>query len=151
MGLLAIETVLLGILYLVRENGSLFTRMSNAFLYDFMIGPKEASTATMLLSVSKVVSWVIVCPVFHEICFRGIGVAGYLRTGTARRAILWTTATSALLNDSPFLFPMPLVASFFYGVIRVRIGSVYCSLAAHCLNNLVMTAFLWGYMYHSYL
>lgn len=83
-----------------------------------------------------VFSAVILTPINEELWFRGIGMAGYERTGSRGRAIFWTSVIFGLTHGiSGFMHAT--VLGFALAVMRSRTGSLYCPMAMHALNNAI--------------
>ena len=80
----------------------------------------------------RFISYLLVCllyAVINEVIFRGIGFAGYRRTGSDRRAAIITGVVNGLL-----FFPYGIVLALLLGWVRVRGGSLYCSIAASVIG-----------------
>lgn len=73
-----------------------------------------------------------------EVVFRGIGFAGYMRTGSGLRALIITSIVSGI-----FFFPVGLVWASLLGWVRMRSGSLYCSIAASMLGVVAMIVILY--------
>lgn len=74
----------------------------------------------------------------NELIFRGIGYAGYCRTGSSRRAVI----IPGIINGVCF-FPVGIVWSLLLGWIRVRGGSLYCCVAASMLGIVAAVAVMY--------
>lgn len=87
-------------------------------------------------NVFSFMSTVFAAPVVEEIIFRGVGLSGYLKTGSERRAIAWTSVIFALLHGptAPFVFFTGVALAY----IRLRTGSLYCAIAIHALHNMMV-------------
>lgn len=80
----------------------------------------------------RFLSYLAVCLLFaliNEIVFRGIGFAGYGQTGGNLRAVIITGIVNGVL-----FFPVGIVWAMLLGWVRVRGGSLYCSLATSMLG-----------------
>ena len=77
---------------------------------------------------------VLAAPLAEELCFRGMGMGGYLRSGSVVGAYLWTSIVFAVLHGLPRL-PGSFVQGLVFAHIRRRTGSLPCSVLAHSLNN----------------
>lgn len=83
---------------------------------------------------------VVFAPMTEEIWFRGIGLAGFLnRTGSATRAVLWTSIIFGLLHGA-LKFMLTGVLGFAFAFVRFRTGSLYCCIVMHALHNFLALA-----------
>lgn len=90
--------------------------------------------------IISVLMTVVFAPMTEEIWFRGIGLAGFLnRTGSATKAVLWTSVIFGLLHGS-LKFMLTGVLGFTFAFIRFRTGSLYCCIAMHALHNFLALA-----------
>lgn len=112
----------------------------NSILREIYLG-RDASLFSILLAVGLLVilltlfTTVVLAPLTEELWFRGIGLAGFMKSGNRLHAVLWTSLIfGALHGPTRFLFTAVLGAAFAW--IRLRTGSLYCSMAMHALHNL---------------
>lgn len=101
-----------------------------------MLGLFAAYQLTMLLI--HVFQTVIMAPVTEELWFRGIGLAGFLRTGSRLRAVTWTSVLFGLAHG-PGRVLFTTFFGFILSLIRFRTGSMYCCIGVHFLHNVLAT------------
>lgn len=80
----------------------------------------------------RFLSYLALCLLFaliNELIFRGIGFAGYKQTGSSLRAVIITSIVNGVL-----FFPVGIVWAMLLGWVRVRGGSLYCSIATSMLG-----------------
>ena len=112
---------------------------------------KEPQTASMggflfvLMSIGlfallmEFLTVVVLAPVYEELWFRGVGLAGFMKHYSPIRAVLVTSLIFGLLHGpGRMLFTglFGLVLAF----IRFRTGSIYCCIAIHALHNFLVVA-----------
>ena len=114
----------------------LWPQHSQSALGTFRITRGWIGTAAVWLSVP-------VTAVTSEILYRGMGIAGYCKTGSPRRAVLWTAAVFCLMRPALSFFAFGIVL----GTIRLRTKSLYCCIAVHAFHSLLYAAF--GDMVHA--
>lgn len=91
------------------------------------------SYTTFLLLVF---SAVILTPINEELWFRGIGMAGYEKTGSRGRSVFWTSVVFGLTHGIGG-FMHATVLGFALAAMRSRTGSLYCPMVMHALNNAI--------------
>jgi hypothetical protein len=77
---------------------------------------------------------VVFAPVCEELWFRGIGLTGLMKTGSATRAVVWTSLVFGALHG-PDRFLFTTLFGIVLALIRFRTGSLYCCIAIHALHN----------------
>lgn len=100
------------------------------------------------LFIYMFVSAVIFAPLTEELWFRGIGLAGFMRsTGSPLWSVLWTSVIFGVLHGSGRVL-FTTIFGLILGLIRFRTGSLYCCIAIHLLHNfLVMAYSFWAHYY----
>lgn len=103
----------------------------------------EINGAVVLIILLVFFSAVVFAPVYEELWFRGIGLAGFLKTGSRLRAVIWTSLIFAVLHGPTRILDCT-VSGVAFALIRFRTGSLYCSMAVHALHNFAATV-IWVY------
>lgn len=145
--LLAIEAVIFGVLYLCRHSMPAYQSFEARFGFDFVSTPLNSLGTIPFAAALRMASAIVLAPLFHELCFRGIGIGGYVKNGSWLWAVVTTAFVGALVFGFPAPFPIALVSAFIYGIVRMRTGSIYCSLFSHVVNNLAMYVVFWLPLY----
>lgn len=92
-------------------------------------------------------STVVFAPVSEEMWFRGIGLAGFMKTGGRLRAVLWTSLIFGILHGPTRILDCT-VAGIGFAWVRYRTGSLYCSMAVHALHNFSVLV-IWLYSFQA--
>ena len=91
---------------------------------------------------------VVFAPVTEELWFRGIGLAGFLKNSDNRlRAVLWTSLIFGLLHG-PGRFLFASMFGVVLAFIRIRTGSLYCSMAVHAFHNFAVVVYAVIYIFY---
>lgn len=77
---------------------------------------------------------VFLAPVGEELWFRGVGLAGYRKTGSDFRAVFWTSLVFGLIHGVSGFLPAAALGALF-AVVRIRTGSLYPAMVLHAANN----------------
>ncbi len=74
-------------------------------------------------------------PFLEELAFRGVGIEGFLKTGGAVRAVLWTGILFSIYHyDAARLLPLALLGVVF-AAVRLLSRSLWCALFTHIAYN----------------
>lgn len=87
-----------------------------------------------------VLSVAVVTPMFEELWFRGVGMAGYQATGSPMRAIIWTSVVFGALHG-PFRFLYATTAGLIFGITRERSNTIFPCMLQHGAINLIAIFF----------
>ena len=127
----------------------------NRTVYETVFPPQQTFSLTMSLGsatgalaaigIFTILVWalqamivVLLAPITEEIWFRGTGLAGFRASGSLPRAVFWTSLIFGLVHGPTRILDAGL-AGFMFAFIRLRTGSLYCSIAIHMLHNLLVT------------
>lgn len=113
--------------------------------FSLFMAPGAAMGALAAIGIFTLLVWalqamivVLLAPITEEIWFRGTGLAGFRKSGSLPRAVFWTSLIFGLIHGPTRILDAGL-AGFMFAFIRLRTGSIYCSIAVHMLHNFLVT------------
>lgn len=87
-----------------------------------------------------IVSTCILAPLCEEFLCRGMMLRGMLHQGhSPRSAILWSALIFAVMHLNPWQAVPAFIIGLFFGWIYYRTGSLWTTIALHCVNNSLST------------
>lgn len=109
--------------------------MGSVFRTDFTASFLLGMGLMFLVAIGVILFEVVVfAPVCEELWFRGIGLTSLMKTGSATRAVVWTSLVFGALHG-PDRFLFTTLFGIVLALIRFRTGSLYCCIAIHALHN----------------
>ena len=82
-----------------------------------------------------VISTCIFAPVCEEVLCRGIMLRGMAQHISPAKAIIWSSLIFAVIHMNPWQAIPAFVLGCFFGWVYWRTGSLWSTIALHCLNN----------------
>lgn len=117
-----------------------FEEMRLLTLLNINVDVYRIQSHELLSLVFIVLSVAVVTPMFEELWFRGVGMAGYLTTGSPMRAIIWTSLVFGALHG-PFRFIYATTAGLIFGITREKSNTIFPCMVQHAAINLIAVFF----------
>ena len=89
------------------------------------------------------VSIVIAAPMVEEILFRGYVLDAIRELHGDVVAVLGSSVLFGLLHIEPYVVGMATVGGIFYGIVRIRSGSLWPCIVSHMLWNFLAFLYIW--------
>jgi len=116
--------------------------LSNFFFFYYYFFPQQTSLSENLndLLAGGFLGFIAICivpPIVEEIIFRGIILRGLLSHYTPQQALLTSSILFSLIHLNPDQLFHTLVIGYFFGWLYIRSYSLWPSIIAHGVFNLV--------------
>jgi len=132
-------TLLLGVLLSAWGGGIVVGELGNLVLRLWPMPAAWIAVLARLFDLSSpvkvLVPLMVIAPLTEEGLFRGLMLPALARRYGAATAVFWTSLLFALVHLNPWQGAGALVAGLYLGALRLRTGSVFWPMLAHCLFN----------------